>query len=177
MGTTVIFFNLGLCLVYNRRHSRSQTEWGFSWRDFFPGLRLALYFTTPVLLAIFFAGLRMNSLVGRENPAQDLLGLFGWALAQQFALQTVIFSELRKTISQRWAIWAAALLFSILHLPNPFLTLLTLAAALAWCWIYSRHPNLLPIALSHSLSSLMILASLSPCVTGALRVGYAYLLL
>ena len=41
-------------------------------------------------------------------------------------------------------------------------------------WIYSRHPNLIPLAFSHSLTTLMILASLSKSLTGSMRVGHAY---
>lgn len=177
LGTAVILFNLLLCVGYNRRCSSGWHEWGFSWADFFPGLRLALLFTAPALLLIFFAGLTLRSLAGREHPAQDLTGLFLWALAQQFALQTIIFRELRKQFTTGRAILAAALIFSALHLPNPFLLVVTFCGALLWCWIYSRHPNLLPLALSHSLCSLMILASLSKDLTGSLRVGYSYLLL
>ena len=60
-----------------------------------------------------------------------------------------------------------------------FLTafLTTLLAAFLWCFLYDRHPNWLPLALSHALSSLAILASLDPGLTGRLRVGYSYLLL
>ena len=34
---------------------------------------------------------------------------------------------------------------------------MTFAGALAWCWIYDRCPNLLPLALSHALLTLAIL--------------------
>ena len=52
---------------------------------------------------------------------------------------------------------------------------MTFAGALAWCWIYDRHPNLLPLALSHALLTLAILCAFDEAVTGHLRVGAAYL--
>ena len=47
--------------------------------------------------------------------------------------------------------------------------------ALAWCWIYDRHPNMLPLALSHALLTLAILYAFDEGMTGHLRVGAAYL--
>lgn len=177
LGTAVIGANLLLCLEYHRRYSADLRDWGFSWTDFFPALRLVLLFTPPVLLLIVFTGLQLGSLVGRDYPTQDLLGLFLWALAQQFALQTLLLRELRRRLSRPRAVVLAAGIFALLHLPNPFLLLLTFGGALLWCWVFSRHPNLLPLALSHSLCTLLILASLSGRLTGSLRVGYSYLLL
>ena len=52
---------------------------------------------------------------------------------------------------------------------------MTFAGALAWCWIYDRHPNLLPLSLSHALLTLAILRAFDPARTGHLRVGMAYL--
>lgn len=175
LGLAVILFNLLLCLEYNRRYSRRAGHWGFSWTDFLPGLKLALGFTTPVLLGIFLWGQVLGTFTGREHPLEDLFGLFLWALAQQFALQTVIFREVRRRWSDGKAITAAALIFSLIHLPNPFLVPLTFAGAWLWCWVFERHPNLIPLALSHSLGSLTILASLPQAVTGSMRVGVSYL--
>jgi membrane protease YdiL (CAAX protease family) len=69
----------------------------------------------------------------------------------------------------------APILFAALHLPNPFLTGATLIAALAWCAIYDRHPNLIPLTLSHALLTMVVLSALDDATTGRLRVGAAYL--
>ncbi len=164
------------CLEYNRRHPDGLTGWGFSWIDFIPALRWSFYVTTPVLILIVYAGWSARSLVGRQEPSKDLAILFLWALAQQFVLQTVLLRELRKALGRYAAITAAAVLFAALHAPNPFLVPATFAGGWVWCWVYTRHPNLLPLALSHSLATLMILACLSRTVTGGMRVGFAYLL-
>ena len=97
-----------------------------------------------------------------------------WGLGQQFALQTVFLREAQAALSKSSGIWLAALLFAALHLPNPFLTAATALGALAWCWIYDRHPNLLPLALSHAVVTLAILYAFDDTVTGGLRVGAAY---
>jgi len=53
----------------------------------------------------------------------------------------------------------------------------TFAGALLWCGIYSRHPNILPLAFSHGLGTLAILHAFSPEITGRLRIGLSYLML
>jgi membrane protease YdiL (CAAX protease family) len=77
--------------------------------------------------------------------------------------------------SKRRGIWIAALMFAALHLPNPFLTLMTFVASVAWCWIYDRHPNLLPLALSHAVLTLVVFYAFDDAITGRLRVGVSYL--
>ena len=101
--------------------------------------------------------------------------LIPWGLGQQFALQTVFLHESRSAVGRTAGICLAAALFASLHLPNPFLSAMTFAGALAWCWIYDRHPNLLPLALSHALLTLAILCAFDEAITGHLRVGAAYL--
>ena len=63
-------------------------------------------------------------------------------------------------------------MFAALHLPNPFLAAATALAAFAWCWIYDRHPNLAPLALSHALLTVAVFYALNDAVT--LRVGAAF---
>ena len=104
-----------------------------------------------------------------RGPISPLL--IPWGLGQQFALHTVFLREAQATLSRPAGIWLAALMFAALHLPNPFLTLMTGLGALAWCWIYDRHPNLLPLALSHALLTLAILYAFDDAITGRLRVG------
>ena len=99
--------------------------------------------------------------------------LIPWGLGQQFALHTVFLREARDTFGRAAAsCWRR--LFAALHLPNPFLTAMTFAGALVWCWIYDRHPDLLPLALSHALLTLAILYAFDEAMTGHLRVGAAY---
>jgi len=98
-----------------------------------------------------------------------------WAAGQQFALQIVLLREAQAATSRGKGIALAAAVFGALHLPNPFLAPVTLVAAAVWCWIYDRHPNLVPLALSHALCTLAIIYCLDPTLTGHLRIGYAYL--
>jgi membrane protease YdiL (CAAX protease family) len=144
-------------------------EWGLRASAFPPALWRALTVTAAAALVLASAGTQLGTWHDRHMSAGEFAILFLWGLGQQFALQTVI---LRET-----TVLAAALIFAALHLPNPFLAAVTFAGALAWCWIYSRYPNILPLALSHALLTIVILYAFDDRITGRLRVGAAYLAL
>ena len=152
-------------------------EWGLRASVLAPALRAAAVVTVVAVLAILAAGQGLGSWQGRDHPWRDLLFLVPWAAGQQFALQTVLLREAQGVTSRRAGIALAAAVFGALHLPNPFLTAVTWGGALVWCALYDRHPNWLPLALSHALATLAILASLDPGLTGRLRIGAAYLAL
>lgn len=150
-------------------------EWGLRGSALLPALRAAGLMTAAAAAAMYLAGSALGTVHRREHPWVDLAGLVPWGAGQQFALQIVLLREAQAATSRGKGIALAAAIFGALHLPNPFLTGVTLLAALAWCWIYDRHPNLLPLALSHALCTLVILYSFDPALTGRLRVGYSYL--
>jgi membrane protease YdiL (CAAX protease family) len=150
-------------------------EWGLRRSALWPALRHAAAFTVPAVVVLCVVGSMLGPRPRRANPWGDLAFLVPWAAGQQFALQTVLLRETQAATSRRQGILLAAAVFGALHLPNPFLAPVTLVAALAWCWIYDRHPNLLPLALSHALCTLAILYCFDPKITGGLRIGYAYL--
>lgn len=150
-------------------------EWGLRGSALLPALRDTVLFTIAAAAVMYLAGSALGTVHGRENPGRYLGYLVLWAAGQQLALQTVLLREAQAATSRGKGIALAAAVFAALHLPNPFLTVVTLVAALAWCWIYDRHPNLLPLALSHAFLTFVIVCSLDPALTGRLRVGYSYL--
>jgi membrane protease YdiL (CAAX protease family) len=97
--------------------------------------------------------------------------LIAWGGGQQWILQTVFLREAQRATSRRTGIVIAAVLFASLHLPNSWLTMLTLVGALGWCAIYDRYPNVLPLALSHAVATLIILHAFDDALLGGLRVG------
>lgn len=150
-------------------------EWGMQRSALLQALGWSAAMTGAGALGIYLAGLRLGTWHDRGDLWINLAALVPWGLGQQFALHTVFLREAQATVGRRGGVFLAALMFATLHLPNPFLTAMTGLGALAWCWIYDRHPNLIPLALSHALLTLAILYAFDDAITGRLRVGIAYL--
>ena len=150
-------------------------EWGLAPGHFPRSLLLTSIFTVAAAAVLVAAGSSPQRWHTPALTAADAGFLLLWALGQQFALQITLLREAQATTSRAAGVFIAATLFAALHLPNPFLTTVTFVAALAWCAIYDRHPNLLPLALSHALLTFIVLSALDDATTGRLRVGAAYL--
>jgi membrane protease YdiL (CAAX protease family) len=156
-------------------HNVRRGEWGFSRRALVPGLVRALAVTFPLTLVILAAGAALGTLHDRRDFLGSLAPLVVWGGAQQWVLQTVVLREAQRATSRKTGIVIASLLFGAVHLPNPFLAPVTTAAALVWCRLYDRHPNVFPLALSHALGTLAILYGFDGDITGRLRIGASYL--
>ena len=150
-------------------------EWGIKRSAFLPALGWSAAVTGAGALGIYLAGSRLGTWHDRGDLWINLAALIPWGLGQQFALHTVFLREAQATAGRSGGVFLAALMFASLHLPNPFLTAMTGLGVMAWCWIYDRYPNLLPLALSHALLTLAILYAFDDAITGRLRIGAAYL--
>ena len=150
-------------------------DWGLRPAAFLPALWRSAALTGAAALTMYAAGSWLGTWHERGDAWSNLALLIPWGFGQQFTLHTVFLRESQATIGRSAGIVLAAALFATLHLPNPFLSAMTFAGALAWCWIYDRHPNVLPLALSHGLLTLAILYAFDEALTGHLRVGSAYL--
>lgn len=162
---------IGVLNAFRRR------EWGLVPRALIPGLRAATLFTMPLVAVFLASGAALGTLHDRGNVVATFGGLFLWGASQQWILQTVVLREAQRASSRTMGAIVAALLFGALHLPNPFLSLVTLVGGLGWCAIYDRHPNIVPLALSHATGTLAVLYAFDDRVTGGLSIGYSYLLL
>lgn len=104
-------------------------------------------------------------------PALSLL----WGPLQQYALQGFINRRAQVVWGRgRRSILAVALVFALLHLPNPWLLFATFAGGLLWAYVYQRVPNLLALGLSHALMTWVLISSVPPAALHNLRVGFKY---
>jgi membrane protease YdiL (CAAX protease family) len=161
---------LAVCIAHNRK----TRDWGFDTRALVPACKWAVTLTTPFVAALWLTGHAIGTPPERPDPWLDFVYLIFWGAGQQFALQTVVLREAQQ-LAGRAAVPLAAIFFAGLHLPNPFLTAVTGLGGLLWCWIYARHPNIIPLALSHAVATLVILVSFDPGVTGGLRTGWRFI--
>jgi membrane protease YdiL (CAAX protease family) len=145
---------------------------------FVPASRVAVLFTIPAVLVIIAVGAGLGTLHLRRGPfPRELVALLAWGGAQQFVLQTVVLRELRQLASPAISVLLSAVLFGLVHVPNPLLMLVTFIGALAWCRIFIRYPNIVPLTISQAAGTLALLYAFNDSVTGRLRIGHAYLML
>lgn len=99
----------------------------------------------------------------RPIGSAHMLRYFGWALIQQYLVCVVCTSRWKLVIGNKAvAIWLGALGFALLHTPNASLMLATFLGGLCWCALYLRERALLPLAFSHAVSALILIALLPP---------------
>lgn len=100
-----------------------------------------------------------------------------WSLVQEFILQSFFFVRLERVFGGRRAVWAAAVLFAIAHIPSPLLTALSFLGALFFCEMFRRYRNVFPLGVVHAALGLTIAASLPDSILHHMRVGIGYLVL
>lgn len=111
----------------------------------------------------------------RPGTWRALLTYPAWGLAQQYAMQSFTLRRLEEGIGRTIpAAAVAALLFAWLHWPNLPLAALTLVAGFFWCLLFTRHPNLLTLGLSHGWLAVILRYSWPAEWLHNLRIGPSY---
>lgn len=177
-----------LMLNSHRVRGDKLSEIGLSTKNFGRALRLLTLPTLAVCAVIALIGFATDSFHLTSHFRTNLLVLPVWAVIQQYVLQAFIHRRMRwmfvsescspeeRRRQARWAILATAAIFSLTHLPNLMLMLLTLLGALLWSWVYERAPNLFALGLSHAVISLMLMTSLPAWLLPSMSVGYKHFL-
>jgi hypothetical protein len=167
---------LALMIFSHRERGESLRDLGFRLDNFWPAIRL-LFLPTLIAIALIL-------LIGWLSRGHELafapfrlrfLSVPLWALFQQYALQGFINRRAQMALgSGVKSVLLVAVVFSVLHLPNPLLTPLTLIGGLLWGAVYQRQPNLFALAVSHTVTSTLLALSLPPHLVYNLRVGLKY---
>jgi membrane protease YdiL (CAAX protease family) len=99
-----------------------------------------------------------------------------WAFAQQILLQDFFLRRMLRLVSHAGpAVLVAAGIFSLAHLPNPILTVVTFFGGLAACAIFLRYRNLYPLGLAHAVLGITIAIAVPGPMIRNMRVGLGYL--
>lgn len=166
---------LALMIFSHRERGETAKEIGFRFDNFLAAARLLLLPTIIAATLILLVGWFGRGPFGFAPLRLRFLSLPLGALFQQYALQGFINRRARLAVGPGFkSIVLVAVLFSLLHLPNPLLTALTLAGGLVWAAVYQRAPNLFALAISHAVLSLLLAFSLPPHLVYNLRVGLKY---
>lgn len=170
-----VLLALGLMVFSHRGRGETLRDIGFRTDNFFPSCRLILLPTAAAVLLVVAMGWFTNHAIFASPFRARLISLPLWALFQQYALNGFINRRAQLFFGKgARSIALVALVFGLLHLPNPLLAILTLVAGLVWAFVYQRQPNLFALAISHTLASITLALSLPPNLVNSLRVGFKY---
>jgi membrane protease YdiL (CAAX protease family) len=170
-----ILLALGLMAWSHRERGESLHDLGFRTDNFLSSGRLLLLPTAVAVLAIVAAGWFMSHTILAGQFRVRYLSLPLWALFQQYALNGFINRRAQLGFGRGLkSVAVVAVIFAFLHLPNPLLAVVTLIGGLIWAVVYQRQPNLLALALSHTVASIALALSLPPNLLNSLRVGFKY---
>ncbi|HEV7797483.1 MAG TPA: CPBP family glutamic-type intramembrane protease [Pyrinomonadaceae bacterium] len=170
-----ILLALGLMAFSHRERGESLRELGFRGDNFVDSCRLLLLPTAVALLTILALGWFTNHAIFTGHLRARFLLLPLWALFQQYALNGFINRRAQLVFGKGLrSITVVAVVFALLHLPNPLLAVATLIGGFIWGAVYQRQPNLFALALSHTVLSITLALSLPPSLLNSLRVGFKY---
>lgn len=171
-----VILALGLMIISHRERGETLRDIGLRTDNFASAARVLLLPTIGAVVLILLVAAYLSGYSIVVAPWRHrFFALPLWALFQQYALNGFINRRAQMAFGTGLpSILVTALAFSLVHLPNPFLAVLTLLGGLIWAAAYQRQPNLFALALSHTVVSITIALTVSTNWLSNLRVGFKY---
>ena len=176
ISATPLVLAFALMLLSHRARGETAREIGWRVDNFLSALRLLILPMIGLGLLILLVGWLGRSLRSEKLQLwQWAAWLLIWGAVQQYVLQGFI-NRRAQILWGRGArsVFLVALVFALLHLPNPWLSVATFIGGAIWALVYQRVPNLPALALSHALMSLLLASSFPASALNSLRVGIRY---
>jgi Type II CAAX prenyl endopeptidase Rce1-like len=163
-----------LTVVLARRPTREELGLGKN------GLRRSLWILPAAVLLTIISALVAKRL-GTLHPLykgdlKHVAGYVLWTIYQQFLLNDYFFPRLERILgSEPAAIGLSGVLFAAAHLPNLWLTVVTLFWGSVSCALFRRYRNLWALGLAQGLLGLGFAICVPDSLHHHLRVGLGYL--
>ncbi|HVJ06308.1 MAG TPA: CPBP family intramembrane glutamic endopeptidase [Candidatus Saccharimonadales bacterium] len=160
-----------------RKATGERRSLGLDWRGLTRGWRplgVTLALAAAILATAYFSG-SLHRLWGLQHPWYAVVAYTCWAFVQEFMLQCFCARMLRALVSRVSSLLLSGVVFSVAHLPNPTLTLITFFAGVAFTAIYARKRNLFVVAVIHAVLGLTLAVSTPDAWFHGLRVGRDFL--
>lgn len=168
--SSVIIVLLVTCYVRDKRTARML---GLRLDNFLSVIRRLALPLGAFVVSVVVVGWAAGTLRFGAKFYSMLLSVPLWALLQQYMLLAFINHRLRVLTGARSAA-ATALMFALLHFPNPILMIVCAAGGYIWVREYEREPNLFATAVTHTVASAFLANSLPGSVLKNMVVGYNY---
>jgi hypothetical protein len=131
----------------------------------------------PFLIVFVLATLAIGLVCGSVRLGPRFWSMLAvvpsWALLQQYMLLAFANHRFRVLLGKgEGAVVATAILFAVLHLPNPALTLVCGLGGYIWASEYAIRPNLFANALTHTVASAFLANTLPHSLLRNMVVGY-----
>ncbi len=133
----------------------------------------------PAAVVLMVVSIKLAAVLGTYHPlySPDFAHVWGyvvWTLYQQFLLQDYFMPRLTRVLTSDLAIAAAAILFSLAHLPNLSLTVATLVWGAVSCWLFRRYRSLYSLGLAQGMLGLCFAVCVPDVWHHHMRVGLGY---
>ena len=176
-----VLFAFAVVISSHRVRRETLRDIGFRFDNFLRAMGLLLVPMLVVLGLCLILAWQLGAPINffRWHPNRYLLTQlvlgFAWGLVQQYVLQGFLNRRAMLLFGPGWlSILVVGTIFGLLHLPNPWVTTITLVGGLIWTTVYQRAPNLFALALSHSVMTWFLVSTLPQSFLRHLRVGFGY---
>jgi membrane protease YdiL (CAAX protease family) len=175
-GHTALIVTLVASVVWLGFRGRSYAELGLLW-PVRKGTACIIGIGCLAALAILAGAM----LTGHPVPAnadwprwQNLWPYVIWAVGQQFLLQSFLFLRLESLLGTSAAVAVTTGLFTVAHLPNLPLTVLTFVGALFFTEMFRRYRSIYPLGIVHAILGITVAYTFPDNVMHHMRVGLSF---
>ncbi len=153
-------------------------EMGFGWSDARAAFGALIPWVVAAAALLWVLGMALETL--RPMRPRFLWGGLAayilWGLLQQYLLNAFLLKRLLEWAGPRPATLLAAVLFSLVHLPNWFLMAVTLVGGYLAARVYLRYRSLWVLGLAHGILAFVLFLVVPDSISAHFLIGPRYLL-